>query len=232
MGTIFSNQESLDQKKAFLKPITLIASKKLEEKVSEYCDKINKLGKKQNFSNIMGLMFVVAPFVGPMPAEYPNRVYMCRLKTEGQLRTDLGSQDGIVKVVLNGEQVASLYKILKSLYIYFAHQSMNENAGEWDVEEISFEDEICCLCMTNRVSFFAKCTHSFCKECSNDWFKKKSHLDCPVCRKAIGTGSQSVSSKKMPMEGFKIIGEDEDTEYTRLTDKLTKFFQDAVRPQI
>ena len=228
MGSIFSSQTSIDEKKAFLRPITLIASKKLETKVNDYCDKINKLGRKQNFSAIIGVMFVATPFVGPMPAEYPNRVFMCKLKVEGELKASLDSQDGIIKAIINGDQVIQFYKILKSLYIYFAHQGMNENAGEWDVEEISFEDEICCLCMTNRVSFYGKCSHSFCKQCSFDWFKKKSHLECPVCRKEIGVSSRnSSSSKMMPLEGFKIIGEEEDNEYTRLMGKLTSFLKDA-----
>ena len=231
MGATESSQATLEEKKAFIKPLTLIASKKLEAKVMEYCDKINLLGRKRNFSNIIGIMFVIAPFVGPMPADYQNRVFMCKLKVEGQLKAELSPQDGILKLVLNGDQVASLYKILKSLYIYFAHQGMEENADEWDVQDISFEDEICCICTTNRVSFFAKCAHSFCKQCSFDWFKKQNHLECPICRKKVGISNQSTSSKHMPMEGFKIIGEDEDSEYQRLTNKLTNLLKEVANPQ-
>ena len=47
--------------------------------------------------------------------------------------------------------------------------------------EVKFEDEICCICYTNKVSkMFIPCKHTFCDFCT-DKLEKDSNK-CPLCR--------------------------------------------------
>ena len=181
------------------------------EKADDAMRKVNSLSQVDEFTDISGIKLRVR--------KDDKGIYQCSVQYQDGLDDRFSPELKLAPKELSDTQMIAVYKALKAVYLYFAKMSIDMGSKAWSLEEVSFEDSICCLCYTYDVEKFLSCGHSFCKNCTKGWFITKQKLECPICRSPVDPRTIFQNEKDFSV-GFKIINEPELGLLESLQDKL------------
>ncbi|KAH3758895.1 hypothetical protein Pelo_9277 [Pelomyxa schiedti] len=90
-----------------------------------------------------------------------------------------GAPDSPASLKFKAKNSASL-TLKQFITLYSKIKVFHESEAKHNITPAPDRDDECVICMERQSSVVLECTHSFCKQCIDDWMQKSE--TCPMCR--------------------------------------------------